>query len=451
MQVCYVSIPFGTKVSSEGRIIDFDFIYHTVIKPAVSELEIQCRKLDEFEESSILHKTLFGAIISSDYMIADISANNPNVMYELGIRHALKPGRTIIISAGGPLPWNINYLRTIFYEIDPSGSMSDEAASRFRESLTAVIRTSQRAFINDSPVFEFFPDIRVDLPPELETHVRQKRAAPLKEQKEFTRSVIESPDRAITDLQKSETVVRGATQEDPEAYIRLLRQYRTLSDWGKVIELAETAPPSVMENPEVQQMLALALNRRKEPGDRERAINVMKKLISETGGIGESFCILGTIYKSLYDESKSKNADKWSEYLDRAIYNYHECFNKNPKDYYPGLNVVMLLLQRHNESDLKEIESLAPSVKAVVREKIEAGHPDYWDYSVGLLLSVITKDWESVWQLANLTLSKATSRWMVDATLRDLAVITEFMIDPDELKRLREVLSIFGNIMEREV
>jgi hypothetical protein len=104
MRSCYVSIPFGVKAGVNGRTLDFDYLYRKVIRPAVQELQMECRRLDEFSPGAIWHKTLFAALISSDLMIADLSTHNANVLYELGVRHAMRRGRTLLISALGPLP-----------------------------------------------------------------------------------------------------------------------------------------------------------------------------------------------------------------------------------------------------------------------------------------------------------------------------------------------------------
>ena len=125
MRSCFVSIPFGIKSDPSGRSLDFDYLYAEVIRPGVEAVEVECRRLDDYPMGAIWHKTLFEAIVGSDFVIADVSTANANVFYELGVRHALRRGRTILISAGGPLPGNISYARVLWYVPDtfrPHGS-----------------------------------------------------------------------------------------------------------------------------------------------------------------------------------------------------------------------------------------------------------------------------------------------------------------------------------------
>lgn len=154
MRTCYVSIPFGIKSDLDGRTLDFDYLYREVIQPAVQALEVECRRLDEFSPAgAIWHKTLFTALISSDLMIADLSTHNANVLYELGVRHAMRRGRTLLISAHGRLPGNVSYARTLWYEPDASGRLTGAPADNFREVLQSNIRQSMRSTISDSPIY----------------------------------------------------------------------------------------------------------------------------------------------------------------------------------------------------------------------------------------------------------------------------------------------------------
>src|SRR5688572_359837 len=106
MRSCYVSMPFGVRLTVDGRVLDFDFLYATVIQEAVQEIGVECRRLDDVAPGALLHSALFEQIISSDVMIADLSTQNPNVLYELGVRHALRRGRTLLVACAGELaPW----------------------------------------------------------------------------------------------------------------------------------------------------------------------------------------------------------------------------------------------------------------------------------------------------------------------------------------------------------
>ena len=80
-------------------------------------------------------------------MIADLSTNNANVVCDLGIRHAVQRGRTILIGseAAFALPFNINNLFIQRYEIGAHGALSREQADRLREILRAALKDEMTA------------------------------------------------------------------------------------------------------------------------------------------------------------------------------------------------------------------------------------------------------------------------------------------------------------------
>jgi hypothetical protein len=367
MQSCFVSMQFGTKTTPDGKVLDYDFLYREIIRPAVEELGFECHRLDDLMTSgSIWHKTMFAAVISSDVMITDITTGNANVFYELGIRHALRRGRTILISAGGSQPANISLLPVLFYQSDGTGRIT--GADEFRSQLQSFIRQTRQDTASDSPIFEFFPDLEVTLPSDLERKARKRGPRLTKNQREFVQSVLESPAQAKGDLERSEAEFRGAPEADPTAFMELLKRSRDLSEWDRLVGLADDAPEEIRKSPEVRNLLVLALNRRNGPGDQDRAISLMEQQIGETGGDSESFGILGRIYKDRYDQAKERgDSVEATSNLDKAIETYRNGFDKNPRDYYPGINVVNLLLQRGGDAERAELDALVPRVRDAVQ------------------------------------------------------------------------------------
>ena len=97
---CFILMPF-TKTDNLNQK-DLDYIYNHMLKKAVEEYKIKGKKyfqnVDRFSNKvgSII-SGIVNNLNSSDLVIADLTGLNHNVMYELGVRHALRRG-TIIIS-----------------------------------------------------------------------------------------------------------------------------------------------------------------------------------------------------------------------------------------------------------------------------------------------------------------------------------------------------------------
>ncbi|MBI1325868.1 hypothetical protein GC170_22130 [bacterium] len=97
----------------------------------------------------------------SDIVVADITYPNPNVFYELGLRHACKGGTIIIRDLSGPrVPFDIAHLRHIEYENTPSGmkKLSDQFKS-YLDHFARVPQAIDNQFQEIAKLTDFkFPD-----------------------------------------------------------------------------------------------------------------------------------------------------------------------------------------------------------------------------------------------------------------------------------------------------
>jgi CheY-like chemotaxis protein len=133
---CFVILPFsGTASCTESQ---WSNIYENLIKPAVEEsgFKYKCRKAESHWGSLIGH--VLDNLNRSELVIADITDNNLNVLYELGIRHALQrtPGfATIIITQNmEEIPTDLKGETFKFY-----GWRTEEECNAFREEIKKVI------------------------------------------------------------------------------------------------------------------------------------------------------------------------------------------------------------------------------------------------------------------------------------------------------------------------
>jgi O-acetyl-ADP-ribose deacetylase (regulator of RNase III) len=148
---CFVIMPFGDKEDAEGKIIDFNKIYKYLIKNTVEEdLHMTCIRCDEIAQAGWIHAKMFEHVYESDVAVVDITSLNPNVFYELGVRHALVDSVTVLVRRKGTeIPFNIQGLNVIEYDItDPE--ILDEA----KRKIAAHIRNGLRTKQNDSLVHQ---------------------------------------------------------------------------------------------------------------------------------------------------------------------------------------------------------------------------------------------------------------------------------------------------------
>jgi len=88
-KTCFVICPIGDEGSPERKWSDD--ILECIITPVVEKMGYQKPiRADHINESGIITRQIVDLLIDSDLVIADLSFRNPNVCYELAVRHVAK-------------------------------------------------------------------------------------------------------------------------------------------------------------------------------------------------------------------------------------------------------------------------------------------------------------------------------------------------------------------------
>lgn len=177
-RTCFIIMPFGRKetpvkdanVTDMMRLetFDFDAVYSELIRPCLQAEGFTPVRSDEEADAGMVHQQMIQRIIDSDLVIVDVSSGNPNVFYELGIRHtAQKSGTLILRRAAEQLPFNIAGMRAIDYpsfrtldDWRKGGERVEEARDRLRSSIIASLKPG----LPDSPVHTLVPGLNVSRP-----------------------------------------------------------------------------------------------------------------------------------------------------------------------------------------------------------------------------------------------------------------------------------------------
>src|SRR5690349_17798525 len=132
---------FGKKTDyTTGRVLDLDKSYNYIIKPAATAANLQCTRADEIVHSGIIDVPMYEQLLQADVVVADLSTYNCNAIYELGVRHALRPYTTITIAEDKMVfPFDINHIAIRRYTHMGEG-IDFEEVERMRNELTAAIK-----------------------------------------------------------------------------------------------------------------------------------------------------------------------------------------------------------------------------------------------------------------------------------------------------------------------
>lgn len=111
-----------------------------IIRNVAAELNVEATRSDDlnrFQKSIV--RSIYAEIESADVIVCDISDNNGNVMYELGIAHAMGKRTIVICRNDVPIPFDVASLRVLIYD---RNSLSKSFRKPFQMLLKEVLNSS---------------------------------------------------------------------------------------------------------------------------------------------------------------------------------------------------------------------------------------------------------------------------------------------------------------------
>jgi hypothetical protein len=121
-KICFVISPIGEE-SSEIRERSDQVLKH-IINEAVERLGYTVIRADKISEPGIITTQIIEHIVSADLVIADLTDKNPNVFYELAIRHAIRKPLIQMIKKGEIIPFDVAATRIIQFDLHSLDSVA---------------------------------------------------------------------------------------------------------------------------------------------------------------------------------------------------------------------------------------------------------------------------------------------------------------------------------------
>ena len=118
-KICFVISPIG----SEGTEIRdrSDQVLRHLIEPAVKLYGYQAIRADAISTPGMITSQVIEHVLESPLVIADLTDHNPNVFYELAVRHIVRKPLIQMIEKPHTLPFDVAGARTIFFELSLDG------------------------------------------------------------------------------------------------------------------------------------------------------------------------------------------------------------------------------------------------------------------------------------------------------------------------------------------
>ena len=310
---------FGIKTDYvNGRKLDLNKSYRLLIKPVVESKGIECVRADEITHSGSIDVQMYQELLQADLVIADLSTLNANALYELGIRHALRPFTTIVIAENKLVyPFDLNHV--IIHSYQHLGDAIDyEEVERFRGALSNVIQTVLDKNENDSPVYTYLQSL---IPPKLQEQIEKAvndsaKTEPIPEVGKALSLIIQEAEDAIEtkDFAKAKNLFQTA--------VMLSSGHSGQKDHYLIHRLAFTTYKAALPDLITSLYESLAL---------------LKSINLDTSNDPETVSSAGAVEKKLYECGEGEqHLEESIMYFQRSYYLLNNRYN--------GINLAMTLL-----------------------------------------------------------------------------------------------------------
>jgi Tetratricopeptide Repeats-Sensor len=320
-KTCFVVMGFGEKTdyqSNPQRVLNLNRTFEGIIEPAVTAAGLVCIRADKIIHSTYIDKPMYEQLLNADVVIADLSTSNANAIYELGVRHALRPHTTIVMAEDRfSFPFDLNHVSIMKYTHLGPDIGHQEAISKSKELQTRIAAIMANVE-TDSPVYLFLPQLLTG--PGRESVPEPASSAPPQD------------DKSLAEL----LALFRQTKKD----------VKQADDWVFVAAVLRRLEKLQPTDPYIVQQLALATYKSKRPTVLQAlqdAQGILTRLKPDTSSDAETIGLWGAIHKRVWDVAEDRAA------LNTAIRAYARgYFIKD--DYYNGINFAYLLNVRAAES-----------------------------------------------------------------------------------------------------
>lgn len=146
LKTCFIICPIGEEESKirENSNQFFEFI----VEPVVKAFNYSLKRSDLMNENGMIMFQIIDQLVESPLVIADLTGNNPNVFYELAVRHVTKKPCILMKTEGQKTPFDVEGMRIISYDLKNLYKVED-AKKRLREQIKSM---DNAKFQNFNPI-----------------------------------------------------------------------------------------------------------------------------------------------------------------------------------------------------------------------------------------------------------------------------------------------------------
>jgi len=393
----FVIMPFGKKTGFDGTVMDFNAIYQELIKPALEQAGFEPFRADEETASGDILTDMFQELLLADLAICDLSIDNANVFYELGIRHAFRKRGVVHIQSGRAyMPFDIFNVRTIPYHTGDDGKPDPEYLEKDIQTIARVCRdtwASDQEAIH-SPVFNLLTG--------LDEPDRKALRTPLatgfwREYDEWEQRVtVAQRQKRVGDIMllteeiRNPLIKEDAISKAGQALSSMNRHELALRQYRQGLELNP-------QNVYFRRQEAYHLSKL---GRLDDAIVKLENLLQEYPDDTIATTYLGRIYMQMWvgswegiedPEQRLQEAYNANHWLIKSIHIYLKGYYNNLNDHYPGISALSLAMvldylarkfEDADDPDILAIQALIPDLRGtltlLLAQRSQDENATYW-------------------------------------------------------------------------
>jgi hypothetical protein len=147
--VFYVT-PIGSDGSAQRK--HSDLFLSTLVEPALESFELKVVRADGIDKPGTITKQIIELLLKARLVIADLSFHNPNVFYELAIRHMTRKPVVQLIQKSDSIPFDVSQMRTIVIDNTDIYTFTPKIEFYRSEIANQVRRSLEEPDAADNPV-----------------------------------------------------------------------------------------------------------------------------------------------------------------------------------------------------------------------------------------------------------------------------------------------------------
>lgn len=159
---CFYITPIGDE-DSEARK-HADLFMGSLVEPAIEEFGLTVVRADQIGQAGMITRQIIEYIMHSKLVIADLSFHNPNVFYELALRHAVRKPIVQITRNADRLPFDIGQVRTVVVDTTDIYTLVPQLSSLQAQIAAQIRKTLQEGSEVENPLSVFAPNFWSSIP-----------------------------------------------------------------------------------------------------------------------------------------------------------------------------------------------------------------------------------------------------------------------------------------------